>query len=518
MSTQYSYKRWTAEEKALINKAVLDGTKAKVLEKILSGRNRTQIQCQLASARKRLRDGAGGWQDPAEQKQECDMIMAQGVCRWCRERFADFTLISCEPCATRRQTSQVPNEMEITKAQADLLPWIFSRHPGQLVSWLPASRKIVDPFGGSGRLARAAARRHKRIVFNDIHPLLSPYVRALAAKRHADINLVAADLAVDGPNFADHYQKMLADPSDDVMAAATVRLAAFNTIGCRLDKVTSVSFAPRLEYSSDSRLWQQMATETRSWKEVILDHDGPKTSFVLDPPYPKTEYFEHNFTWLDFKDLVETLAAIRGKFIMVVPTRRDIVELAHKHDLFSWMRRVKMYKGAGRDLIVANYRISKDTSLEPVSPERYGLHRTDEQKDLVEEVVKALHRLGAATRREVAEHLDKDNVEVLGALSRARAEGRVVKASRHHYALPDTPAWKVRSLRISRPPMSVAVQPEPPDEFDVVLDALEAGTLEPVSLEELPFRIIVDRQKILGPVYNFVKSLNKLGYEVRFRE
>lgn len=495
--------RWTPEEKAVINKAVLDGTKARHIEALLPGRNRTQIQCQLASARKRLRDGRGVWKDPEADRRDQNAVMAQGVCRWCRKRMANYTLISCESCATTRNIAKEMPELEISKAKADILPWIYSRQPGQLVSWLPRGKKVVDVFGGSGRISRAAVRLGKRVVFNDIHPLLSPYIRALAKMEHAAINLVAADLAIDPAAFPEHYRRTFFDPPDDVMAAATVRVAAFNSRCCRLNEVKTVSFAPHLTFDRDSRLWQKMATETRDWKEVILDHDSLATSFILDPPYPKTAYFEHNFQWADLKNLVETIAGIRGKFLMALPLRRNIVELCHRHELLSWMRRGRVLRN-GRDLIVANYQLN-DPDLEPIEPARYGLERDDQQKEMVEDIVEALQKLGGvATRDQIGEHIGHDGPEVLGAISRARADGRIQKYDRRRYSIPDTRD-------------AVTTSDPEPDEFDLVLDALEEGALVPAS-EDFPFLIYMDLDKVVGPVDDFVKSLNQMGYEVRFRD
>lgn len=513
--------KWSSQEKAVINRAVLDRTLARDLEVLLPGRNRTQIQCQLANGRKRLRDGKGFSADSETQKDDAYAVKAQGVCLWCRERLADQTLVSCTVCAEQRDIA-LPVEIDTSKNQADILPWIFSRHPGQLVSWLPAAKKVVDPFGGSGRLARAVVRRGYKTVFNDMHPLLAPYVRALGERKHDEINLVAAELAVDGDQFSEHYKRVFADPSDDVLAAATVRLAAFNSPNCHLDRVDSLSFAPRLEYTSDSRLWQQMTAEARDWSEVIADHDGRNTAFILDPPYPKTDYYEHNLTWMRFKDLVATLARIRGKFLMVLPIRRNIIELCQKHEMAVWMRRVKMFKGSGRDLVVANYPLG-DPGLEPIEARQYGLERTDEQKQLVEDVVKALQTLnGIGSRREIGEVLGTDSPEVLGALARGRAEGRVEKHSRRDYCLPGYKEQPVKALALSGPPMPIA-KPEPIKvEVDIIEETQDPivqviQELDQAYQDEQPFKIYANRSKVIGDVGDFVATMNELGYEVVFQ-
>lgn len=522
-----TYRMWTDIEQAVINKAVLDGTKARFLDEMLPGRSRPQIQCQLATARRKLR-GDAPWKDPEDQKRDVDAIRAQGVCCWCRERLVDGTLIACAVCAENRAaTSSI--EIDTRKAQADMLPWIFSRHPGQLVSWLPdTAKKVVDLFGGSGRFTRAVVRRKfKKVIFNDVHPLLAPYGRALAAREHDAINLVASELAIDSPLFSEHYRQSLVEVPDDVMAAATVRMAAFNSRNCHLDRVKTISFAPRLQYVSDSRLWQKMDFTTQDWKDSIEAHDGRNTAFIIDPPYPGTDYYEYNFEWVQFKALVETLANIRGKFLMVAPTNRKIVELCQKYEMFTWMRRVKMFKGSGRDLVVANYPLG-DASLEPIDAARYGLRRSDKQQDLVDDVVRAVEEWGGfASRQEITTHLGAENTEVLGAISRARAEGRLSKHTKKSYCLPGYEKPSVKTLMTSPPLMTpakqVKVAPEEPIQdprFDSLIEAIDAldhdDPLDHAVEDAQPFKIYATRNKVVGEVDAFVSTMNNLGYEVVF--
>jgi len=487
--------RWTAEEKAVINRAVLEGTKARELERLLPGRRRPQIQCQLADARRRLR-GDPSWNDLEAQKTRAGAALAQGVCRMCQRRLItdDGSLVHCPTCVEKRKSLPRPL-IDTSRNEADLLPWIFSRHPGQLASWLPDARKVVVPFGGSGRLARAAVRRDHSVVYNDLHPLLGCYVGCLRDRKHTEINLAANEIAVDVTDFRAHYRATFDDPSDPVVGAATVRMAAFSARNCRLDEVEKVSFAPLLSHDQDSKLWTRMGVESRDFVECIRDHDGRRVAFLLDPPYPGTDYYEHNLDWARFRELLDLLAYVRGKFLMVLPTRRRTVRMAHERGMSCWMRKVRMNKGSGRDLVVANYPLG-DASLEPVDAGRYGLLREPEKEETVERVVRAIAELGGtASRREVEERLGDDDPAIIGALLRARAEGRIEKAGRKDYRLAEN--------------QSLVTTPERP----------RNGTekIVPEVLSEMPHvPFHISREKVVGDVGDFVATMNNMGYDVMF--
>lgn len=455
------YRRWTDRERAIIDGAVLGGTKAKELEASLPGRTRVQIQNSLGEARRRLR-GDPPWGDLAKERADHDAVVAQGVCRICHEALVDEagSLVHCSACVRAKRGEDV-DVMVSTKNQADMLPWIFSSHPGQLASWLPSTKVVVDPFGGSGRLARACVRRGHSVVYNDIHPLLGRYVACLQERRHARVNLAVHEILA-RPGFRALYRKVRGDPDPDpIRAAAVVRIAAFNARSCRLDEVGAVSIVPMLVADHDTKLWDRMVVESRGFDEVIRDHDGLDTCFVLDPPYPGTSFYENNLNWAQFRDMLDLLARSRGRYLMVLPTGRRIVEMVLERNMKAWMRRIKTTRGSGRDLVVANYEITADV-LEPVIPERYGVRRSSTKIAMVRRVEKALGDLGGeASRIDIAQLIGEDSPEILGALARARAEGIVEKSGRRRYRLRGHPD------RVAPPPSRGAPKTSAPEPMEM---------------------------------------------------
>lgn len=58
--------------------------------------------------------------------------------------------------------------------------------------------------------------------------------------------------------------------------------------------------------------------ERASFVEVIRRYDRPGTFFYCDPPYVDLALYRHNFTDDDFGRLVNTLAGVKGKFLLSI--------------------------------------------------------------------------------------------------------------------------------------------------------------------------------------------------------
>jgi 16S rRNA G966 N2-methylase RsmD len=320
------------------------------------------------------------------------------------------------------------------KNRSDLLPWIFSRVPGNLATHIPKdARKVVDLFAGSGRFARAANRRGFDVVYNDVHPLLAAYTKAVRDRDHAKINLAMTEMAMDITNFQAHYRNTYRKPTDLIEAAATARLAAFNAPrGCHLDETEIVKFAP-LASDEGASAWANMEVSGLDYRKAIKEHDGRRTTFFVDCPYPGTDYYEHNMSWVEFKTMLRTVRGVRGDVLMVLPTQRRTVEMVADAGFHLHLRLLKTPRFKGRDLVASTRPLPVSDIMTPFDPAEFGLGSRAELDAEVDRVVAVLRDGGAMTRGQLEKALGISRSSTWGALSRARAEGRVVKKGRAKY-------------------------------------------------------------------------------------
>lgn len=436
------YRQWEAWELRVVNRAVLGGRTPKDIEHLLPGRTRVQIQNACNGARKRLRGERGSTDERrAALREDRASRVRYGMCCLCQNLLDDEgTLTKCSDCRDQRGEFFLQQTPVATKNQSDMLPWIYSRNPGNLASYLPKkSSLVVDLFAGSGRFVRAAARRGFDVVYNDVHPLLAAYTRACRDGRQAEINLATSEMVLDVRNFREHYEEVYGDPSDDLVAAATARVGAFNmTRGCHLDEVDRLRLAPLADVSA-ARAWRNVEVSCLDYADAAREHDRRGATFFVDCPYPGTDYYEHNLSWGAFGRMLDLLERLRGDVLMVLPTQRRTVKMVADRGFHLHLRQIKTPRYKGRDLVASSYPLKRDEMLTPFDAAQFGLGAEDELDEAVARVVEVVEEAGRPLTRTEIRGLTGDQ-DVWGAIARARAEGHLVRVGRERYVLPDAAA------------------------------------------------------------------------------
>ena len=103
-----------------------------------------------------------------------------------------------------------------------------------------------------------------------------------------------------------------------------------------------------------------VVVENQDFETLIRHYDRPETFFYLDPPYYSTEDMYEGFSRDDHLRLRDTLAGIRGKFLLSYNDCPEIRELYDGYPIFDFSRPHSMAQRyeAGREfkeLLIGNY-------------------------------------------------------------------------------------------------------------------------------------------------------------------
>lgn len=66
-----------------------------------------------------------------------------------------------------------------------------------------------------------------------------------------------------------------------------------------------------------------MTIETLPYLDILKRYDRSHTFFYLDPPYYDMKVYRINFESKDFEDLAESLARVKGKFLMSLNDHKE---------------------------------------------------------------------------------------------------------------------------------------------------------------------------------------------------
>jgi len=102
----------------------------------------------------------------------------------------------------------------------------------------------------------------------------------------------------------------------------------------------------------------RVTIENLPWQDFIKRYDRPNTFFYIDPPYYKAPYYQHNLDLEDYREMSETLAALKAKFILSIndhPEMRDVFKDFRIEPVTLKYTVAKDEQKTGRELIIANY-------------------------------------------------------------------------------------------------------------------------------------------------------------------
>ena len=126
------------------------------------------------------------------------------------------------------------------------------------------------------------------------------------------------------------------------------------TYGCNAKNLSNA-----VEYLTDVQrrlMSSSVVIEHKDFENLIKVYDRPKALFYCDPPYHSTEkYYDVQFTEADHIRLRDTLAAIKGKFLLSYNDDEFIRELYKGVKIEAVERQNNISAGRFKELIITNY-------------------------------------------------------------------------------------------------------------------------------------------------------------------
>ena len=196
-----------------------------------------------------------------------------------------------------------------------------------IIKLIPAHTAYVEPFFGGGAVFFAKEPAKIEII-NDINDTIVNFYHVCKTQFPELQKRIAYTLHARAEyNKAAEILKDSTDTYTPVERAWAVWVQS-NTSFCRkilhgfrvsAKQNLAKETANRISRFTDSicQMLQNTQIECRDALKIIQFYDTPDTFFYLDPPYPDTEQaFYKGYSADDFKNLLETLTHIKGKFLL----------------------------------------------------------------------------------------------------------------------------------------------------------------------------------------------------------
>lgn len=220
--------------------------------------------------------------------------------------------------------------------------------------------RYVEVFGGAGWVLFYKDQHAKLEVYNDADGELVNLMRCI--KHHAG----ELQRELDGYcNAREFFQDILAQSGvrgfTDIQRAARYFLrmklsfgADYRSYGCN-----SKNLENAVEYLTDVQrrlMSSSVVIEHKDFENLIKVYDSSTALFYCDPPYHGTEkYYDVPFSEADHIRLRDTLAAIRGMFLLSYNDDEFVRELYKNFKIESVERGNNLSTGKFKELIITNY-------------------------------------------------------------------------------------------------------------------------------------------------------------------
>lgn len=220
--------------------------------------------------------------------------------------------------------------------------------------------RYVEVFGGAGWVLFYKDKHAKLEVYNDADGELVNLMRCIKfhtgeLQRELDGYCNAREL------FEDISAQINVRGLTDIQRAARYFLrmklsfgADGKTYGCNIKNLSNA-----IEYLTDVQrrlMSSSVVIEHKDFENLIKVYDRPKALFYCDPPYHSTEkYYDVQFTEADHIRLRDTLAAIKGKFLLSYNDDKFVRELYKDFKIEAVDRQNNIAGGRFKELIITNY-------------------------------------------------------------------------------------------------------------------------------------------------------------------
>jgi len=396
--------RWTEEEDALIRKADAAGRKRAEIQHLLPGRTAVAIQCRLTTLR-HLRDrkclvcgsrlpkpyATSRCIECIEQrvvytKERKEALCRAAACTICKNPLDDdSSLTLCVSCQEKRAQYNPPKKSG-PKALTfqGMVRWAGSHSRSAYTGLFPRGRRVVDLFGGSGAYTLLAAKEGFQVAaWNDLHSGLHSFITAVQEEKDLELWEHLNRLESLSPEkLAEEYLQGSSDPVElGALTYMAARASRSNSLRL-LDLERAVPLPKRANFMRRMQESRKGLSGVRllnlDYLDVIRAMDRPDTLFFCDPPYPKTYRYEHNLTGRH-EELIDSLAALRGKFFLVLNSNRAsgklMARLQAAPGVSLYRRNFRVGGFFIRELVAVNYPLNspEEKDLIPFSPKDFGL-------------------------------------------------------------------------------------------------------------------------------------------------
>lgn len=220
--------------------------------------------------------------------------------------------------------------------------------------------RYIEVFGGAGWVLFYKDKHAKLEVYNDADGELVNLMRCI--KYHAG----ELQREIDGYcNAREFFEDVSAQLNvrglTDIQRAARYFLrmkisfgADGKTYGCNAKNLSNA-----VEYLIDVQrrlMSSSVVIEHKDFENLIKVYDRPTALFYCDPPYHSTEkYYDVQFTEADHIRLFNTLAAIKGKFLLSYNDDDFVRELYKDFNIAPIERNNNLSRGKFKELLITNY-------------------------------------------------------------------------------------------------------------------------------------------------------------------
>jgi DNA adenine methylase len=225
------------------------------------------------------------------------------------------------------------------------LSWVGgkSRLASQIIDLIPEHKHYGEAFAGAGWVFfRKDPSRFESL--NDINGDLVSFYRVL--QNHLEEFCKQFRFILSSrETFEDFKEQMEVGGLTDIQRAARFYYLQRLCFGGKVSGRTygvDVNGLPRInlirmetDLSEVHLRLSRVTVENLPWKQYISRYDRADTFFYLDPPYYGTEHFYGRglFSKADFIQLAETLACIKGKFLLSLNDCPEVREIFSRFEM-----------------------------------------------------------------------------------------------------------------------------------------------------------------------------------------
>ena len=189
---------------------------------------------------------------------------------------------------------------------------------------------FVEVFGGSGYVAQNVDRtKFKTIIYNDINDKLTTFYKMI--KENPDQLKEMLSLLPYSRSLNEITTKLLLENKclGELETAVLMFYASNTSFYGRLDngfgfspsytRNAAKAYSNKIEkITKIAKLWKDIIIENLDFRDVIKRYDRTYTVFYADPPFidRDEEYYNHNFSINDLRELAQILTQIKGRFLL----------------------------------------------------------------------------------------------------------------------------------------------------------------------------------------------------------